>query len=526
VCNDEKHVLSVFSKRYGKLKKDKVIMKKEWFFDRYCAQQFAALMEDGKLAEFFMENEPRREIVGNIYKGVVTNVLVGMNAAFISCGLHRNCYLSMEETYTDYTKYDGTPVVTGAQPLNLKVGDEIIVQVTNPPRGNKGAKVTTHLSFVGRHLIYLPTTDFLGISRKITNETDREHLLKTVDKMRATRNEGFIVRTQAPYATPKQLKAEAEYLKKLYLTMFGTAKNAPVGTVLYEDEDLPVRIMRDSFGDEIIAMHVGDKDLYERLLKLVKLRDDLPAKKLIKYTGDRSMFSFYGITPLMHESIQPTVPLENGGYLVIEHTEAMTVIDVNSGSFVGENSLEETVFSVNKAAAREIARQVRLRNIGGIVVVDFIDMIEEEHRLAITQELKNALSQDKAKCNVLPMSELCLTQFTRKRVGTNVLSALVKPCPLCSGRGHVHDDIFVITRLRDSLLDCFAEGYHAAIVELNETIMRKILKENLFTPETKGRWSKKRVYFIPHKTYKEEYFTVRGDNSSVLKLPNNAQILY
>ncbi len=501
-------------------------MKKEWFFDRYCNQQFAALKEDGVLAEFAMENEPRSEIIGNIYKGVVTNVLVGMNAAFISCGLNRNCYLSMEETYTDYTKYDGTPVQTGAQPLDLKVGDEIIVQVTNPPRGNKGAKVTTHLSFVGRRLIYLPTTDFLGISRKITDEKERGKLLKTADKLRATNKEGFIIRTQAPFATPKQLKAEAEYLKKLYISMRKRAKDAPVGTLLYEDEDLPARIMRDSFGDDLIAIHVGDETLYNRLLPLVQLRDDLSPKKLVLYKGDISMFQAFNITPLVYDSVKPTVPLENGGYLVIEHTEAMTVIDVNSGKYVGENSLEETVFFVNCAAAREIARQVRLRNIGGIIVVDFIDMVEESHRIAVTQELTTALSQDKAKCNVLPMSELCITQFTRKRVGMNVLSTVVKSCPLCSGRGYVHGDLFVVSRLRDSLLDCFAKGYPSAIVELNVNIMQKILKENLFKSETKGVWKNKRVYFIPHKTYKEEYFTVRGDNSSVLDLPNNAQILY
>lgn len=501
-------------------------MKKEWFFDRYCGHQFAALVEDGNLAEFSVEKEQRGEIVGNIYKGRVTNVLSGMNAAFISCGLAKNCYLSMEETYTDYTKYDGTPVTTNAAPLNLKVGDELLVQVTKPPRGNKGAKVTTHLSFVGRRLIYLPTTDFLGISRKITEESQREKLLKIADKMRTKKDEGFIVRTQAPLSTQKQLKAEAEYLKKLYAQMLKAAKDAPVGAVLHEDEDLPVRMMRDSFGDEIVAIHVGDEELYQRLLKLVRLRDDMPERKLVKYTGSRLMFDEHNITPLINDAIKPIVPLENGGYLVIEHTEAMTVVDVNSGSYVGGQNLEETVFAVNLMAAREVARQVRLRNIGGIVVVDFIDMVEESHRLAVSEELQNCLALDKAKCNLLPMSEFCLSQFTRKRVGADVLSFLGKPCPACSGRGYVHDDIFVITRLRSALLDCFVNGYTAAIVELNEGIMRKILSEHLFTPETKGRWKDKRIYFVPHKTYKEEHFTVRGDNAKILKLPDKAQILY
>ena len=194
-------------------------MKKEWFFDRYCGQQFVALLEDGKLAEFAAEKEKSGDVVGNIYKGRVMNVLSGMQAAFIACGLERNCYLSMEETYTDYSKYDGTMGGTNAQQLNLKEGDEVIVQVTKPPRGNKGAKVTTHLSFVGKNLIYLPNTDFVGISRKITEAELRQNLLFTADKMRERTDEGFIIRTQAPFVTRRQLKREAEYLKNLYGAM-------------------------------------------------------------------------------------------------------------------------------------------------------------------------------------------------------------------------------------------------------------------------------------------------------------------
>ena len=474
-------------------------MKKEWFFDRYCGQQFAALMEDGNLTEFSVESETSGEIVGNVYKGRVTNVLSGMNAVFISCGLAKNCYLSMEETYTDYTKYDGTFVQSSVKPLNLKVGDEIIVQVTQAPRGNKGAKVTTHISFVGNHLIYLPGTDFLGISRKITDEKQREKLLKIADKMRMGQtDDGFIVRTQAPFATQKQLKTEAEYLKKLYNRMQETAKNAPVGAVLYEDEELPIRCMRDSFGGEIVAIHVGDEDLYKRLLSLIRLRGDIPERKLVKYMGARSMMQEYGITPLIYDALRPTVPLKNGGYLVIEHTEAMTVVDVNTGSYTGETNLEETVFAVNLSAA------------------DFIDMTDEAHRLAVNEKLETLLAKDKAKCKILPMSELCLTQFTRKRVGREVLSYLVKPCPHCEGKSYVHEDIFVVSRIREAILDCFAKGYTAVIIELNDSIMRKILSERLFEKELSTRWKNLRVYMVPHRTYKEERFTVRGDDG----LPN------
>ena len=502
-------------------------MKKEWFFDRYCGQQFAALVENGRLAEFWAEKEGRGAIVGNVYKGRVTNVLSGMNAAFISCGLARNCYLSMEETYTDYTKYDGTPVQTNNKPLDLKVGDEIIVQVTQPPRGNKGAKVTTHLSFVGKNLIYLPHTDFLGISRKITDEKERERLLKTADKLRGLKPEdGFIIRTQAPNATLKQLKNEAEYLERLYEKTLAAAKNATVGTPLYKDEELPVRTMRDSLGDDFVTIHVGDDELYEKLLALIKLRGDISEKKLVKHDGERSMLHEYDIMPLVYDAAQASVPLKNGGYLVIEHTEAMTVIDVNSGSFIGETSLEETVFAVNLQAAEEVARQVRLRNIGGIIVVDFIDMTDEAHKKAVTEKLRETLALDRAKCNVLEMSELCLTQFTRKRRGRDMHSYLVKPCPHCEGRGHVQGDVFVITRLREALLDCFASGYQTAIVDLNAGIMEKIFAEGLFTIEMNNRWKNKRIYMIPHKTYKEDAFSVHGENASIINLPDKAKLLY
>ncbi len=500
--------------------------KKEWFLDRYCGQQFAALLEDGRLTEFSCEKEPREACIGNIYKGKVVNVLSGMNAAFIHCGLSKNCYLSMDDTYTDYTKYDGTMSALNEEFPPLKEGDEVIVQIVKPARGSKGAKVTRHLSFVGKRIIYLPDNAFLGISRRIVDEREREKLLAAAEGMRERDNEGFIVRTQAPFATLEQLKTEAEYLKKLNLEMLKAAQNAPVGGLLYETEDLPARVVRDCFEGDLSAIHVGDEALYQRLLQLIRLRGDIPEDKLVKYMGARSMMKEYGITPLIYDAARPTVPIENGGYLVIEPTEAMTVVDVNTGSFIGKNDLEATVFEMNLAAAKEIARQVRLRNVGGIVVVDFIDMAEERHRETVTETLRAALEEDSAKCKVLPMSELCITQFTRKRVGHNMLSYLVKPCSSCGGIGHVHDDIFVITRLREAILDCFVDGYHTAVIDLNVHIMKKLLSEGMFAIEAKERWRDKEIYFVPHKTYKEDYFTVKGERGTPLHLPENAHSLH
>jgi ribonuclease G len=500
-------------------------VKKEWFLDRYCGQQFAALVEDGRLIEFSSEKEPRVVCVGNIYKGRVTNVVAGMHAAFINCELGKNCYLSTDDTYTDYTKYDGTMSALNNENPPLNVGDEVLVQITQNARGNKGAKVTKNLSIVGKHLIYLPNTAFVGISRKIKSEAERARLLESAEALRDTQSEGFIVRTQAAIATQKQLKAEADYLKNIYRTMLETAKTAPVGTVLYEDEDLPVRVIRDSLGESVSAFHVGDEELYQRLLGLVRLQGVIPEEKLIKYNGERSMFMEYGITPLVYDAARPTVPLEKGGSLVIEHTEAMTVVDVNTGKFIGTQHLEETVFEMNLIAAREIARQVRLRNVGGIVAVDFIDMADEAHRLAVNEELKACLAQDNTKCNVLPMNELCITTFTRKRVGNDVLSYLVKPCVNCGGMGHVHEDIYVVTRLRSRILDCFAEGNTVVIADVNAQIMKKIISEEMFAIEMKGRWKDKKIYLIPHKTYKEDFFSIRGEKTDEVDLPEFAHLL-
>lgn len=499
-------------------------MKKEWFFDRYCKHLMAALLEDGELAEFAAETEKNGDLVGNVYKGRVTNVLSGMQAAFVACGLERNCYLSTDEAFTDYSKYDGSPVKQSS--LKLKEGDEVVVQVTKPPRGNKGAKVTTKLSFVGKRLIYLPNTDFLGISRKITHEETRAVLLKIAEKMRKSAEEGFIVRTQAPYASKKALEKEAEYLKGLYKETLDKAQNAKVGELLYRDSDLPVRVMRDSIGDDVAQMTVGDRALYEKLVRLAKLRGDLSPKKIVYCDGEKAMFRRFGIDKLMYEAVKPNVTVKGGGYLVIQQTEAMMVVDVNTGSYVGDTSLEETAFAVNLAAAKEVARQVRLRNVGGIVVVDFIDMDEPAHKQAVTDALTAALSRDKAKCRVLPMSELCLSEFTRKRLGSEVQSYFFKPCEHCDSRGFIQADVFVVSRLRADIMDLFAGGYKAVVAELNEQLMKKILREGWLTEEVNGDWRDKRVYLIPHKTYADGQFTVRGDNSGVLTLPDKAQILY
>ena len=497
-------------------------MKKEWFFDRFCGEQIAIYAEDGKIIEVGVESEKQGDVLGNIYKGRVANIVQGMQAAFVSCGMERNCYLPLNEGAALFSSYDGSGKASGAQ---LKAGDEILVQVVKTPRGSKGAKVSAEPSFVGKNLIFLPRTDFLGISRKITDEKTREELLKEADKLRGD-GQGFIVRTAATGATKRALKIESEYLKRVYRATLDAAKTAPVGAAVYKEYDLPVKVMRDSLGDSDAKVYVGDGELYEKVVRLARMRADLGEKRIVRYTGERSMFAFYGLDEQIFALTDPQIKLENGAHLIIDRTEAMTVFDVNTGKYTGENDLESTVLNTNLLAAKEIARQVRIRNIGGIVAVDFIDMAQEEHREAVTAALEQALSEDRAKSRVLPMSDLCVTLFTRKRMSEELASFLLKPCSHCTRQGYILSDIYMAMRIRTAILNCFADGYRSAIVEINRALMNKILSEGYFSAESKGAWREKRVYFIPHTSFPEEKFSVRGDNAKVLTLPDTAQILY
>ncbi len=498
-------------------------MKREWFFDRFCGEQIAVCTEDGRLTDVYAESERSEDMVGNIYKGRVANIVPGMQAAFISCGLERNCYLPLDEGAARFAGYDG---VGSEQHMRaLREGDELLVQIVKAPRAAKGAKVSCDLSYVGKHLIYLPNTDFLGISRKITDETVREALLKETEKMRV--GDGYIVRTAAANATKRQIKIESDYLKRMHRITLEAAREAPVGTIVYRECDLPVRVMRDCFGDEVTRLYVGNDALYEKLRTLVSLRPDLSDKKLVHYQGQRTLFSsYYDLSRQIGSLAEEQISLSNGAYLIIQSTEAMTVIDVNTGKFTGAHDLESTVFETNLLAAREIARQVRLRNVGGIVAVDFIDMVEPDHRQAVEDTLVEALAADRAKSRVFPMNELCVTLFTRKRTSRDLGSLLLRRCPHCGRRRAVYSELYMAMRLRNAIYDYFADGYEAVIIDIERALMEHILSGKYLSEELVGAWRGKRVYFVPHEIYSADEFAIRGSNERVLTLPAEAQILY
>lgn len=497
--------------------------KKTVYFDNSCGMESYAVTQDGKLTEFSYESEDRKNIVGNIYKGKVCDVLGGMQAAFVNCGLERNCYLSVEDLIPDRNKYEGEDI-DAPSVLDLKPGDEILVQVVKAPVGKKGAKVTTNLSFVGKYTIFLPTVPFIGVSRKIHDAELRKNLAFGAARMRKG-SEGMIIRTAAPYANRKEKTEELNYFRKLYRSIKSHFASAQVGDLLYSDYPLYMRVLRDNLLFDVEKICVGNRQLAENVQEVIKLTG-ARIKSFEVHDEKRDMYSDLGITEQIAALTSTRAELDNGAYLVIEKTEALTVIDVNTGSFTGDDSLEHTVYYTNILAAREIARQVRLRNIGGIIVVDFIDMSDEKHRDAIVAELENALDGDKTKCNVLPMSKFGLVEFTRKRTGPSVSAQLVEPCRHCGGTGRACAPQLTIMKIRARLLELLSEGNSFICIDMNAEIARKMIAWNTLVEGLKEMYPLARIYIVPHRTYHEENSTFRAERSAIFAIPQEATLLY
>ena len=495
-------------------------MSKNIYVDSYCGNIIAALAQDKKLLEYHIEKKNSKVVVGSIYKGRVENVIDGMQAAFVDIGLEKNGYLYAGDMLADKNDLQ----VDIPSILNIKPGDEIMVQAIKDPFGSKGVRLSSHLSFAGRYLVYMPTFDMIGISRKITDEKCRIKITKILEGLKI--KGGFIIRTAAEFAQKSDLVNEAKYLQGLYNEVIAAYDSARAGEILYSEGNLAVRMLRDVYTSEIENVYVADQKLFDDVVADAEKRGKEVKKKVKLYNEGIDMFTYFGLDGEVDNLLRNRVNLESGAYLVIDKTEALTAIDVNTGSYTGTLNLETTVYETNLLAAREIARQVRLRNIGGIVIVDFINMDSEQHRQNVVNELIEALKTDRAKCNVMGMNELGLVEFSRKKKRKESISLLVKNCPYCKGDGTIFSNDYIVLKIRTALLDVFAEGYSSAIVDLNVEIMSYILQRGALSKDVQKIWKNKRIYIVPHKTYHQEYFSVRGDNSSVLELPDKAKILY
>ncbi len=492
--------------------------KKTLYFDGYCGYYVSAILEDGKLSEFSFEKISGSDITGNVYKGKVESVLPGMRAAFVNCGLDKNCYLSTEGVIPEGVRCTGEGDSVASVP-ELKEGDEILVQVVKPPVGTKGAKVVMHPSFVGKCLIYMPETPFIGVSGKISDAELRRNLAYSAKRL-VGENEGIVLRSAAPYVNRGQLERECAYLKNLYREIKKAFVTAKTGELLYTDFALPIRVLRDILSKDINGVVVGSSRLKEQIEDMIKkLYPPQSRRAVALYDKGGDMFKELGISAQIADLASPRVMLDNGAEIVIEKTEAMTVVDVNTGKFTGDDSLEQTVYYTNILAAREIARQVRLRNIGGLVVVDFIDMKNAAHRTALEEELKRALADDKAKCAVSGISRFGLIEFTRKRSGTDPLAKLVKPCRHCGGKGRAFTREYLLFGFRARILAALLDGIRTVRADINSGVLEKLSGWREFCEDLKARAYGAEIFFVPHKAYREEQFSVSGDCS---RLPENA----
>jgi len=398
-----------------------------------------AMIENGVLNEVFIERASRLGLVGNIYKGKVSRVLPGMQAAFIDLGLARTAFLHASDIFiSDEKKAEGNGKCHPDITKLLYQGQKLLVQVIKDPLGTKGARLGTQLSVAARFLVFMPDADHIGVSQKIENDEERMRL-KELTKTLSNDFEkaGYIIRTVAEGATEAELLADIQFLQKQWSEVKKKAKLAKEGTLIHEDLRLVMRIMRDQIGSgaEVEKVRIDSRENYEKVVKFSKKFIPEVSTKIEYYPGKRPIFDLYGVEDELQKAIERKVELKSGGYLIFDQTEAMTTIDVNTGAFVGHRNLEETIFKTNLEATQSIVHQLRLRNLGGIIIIDFIDMVDMEHRQQVLASLEKSLVQDNSKSIISEVSQLGLVAMTRKRTRESLEHLMCEPCPTCTGRG-------------------------------------------------------------------------------------------
>jgi len=415
-----------------------------------------ALVEDGFLGELYIERKRERGIAGNIYKGRVERVLPGMQAAFVNIGAEKSAYLHVSDVRgtpddlkrlfsgdagkstddEDEEEADRKRAHGGARIEDLlKEGQEIVVQVTKEPISTKGARTTRYVSLPGRHLVFMPTVDHIGISRRIASDKERRRLRDIVESMRPP-GSGFIVRTVAENVSEKELKSDMEFLIKLWNEIVKRSESGRCPALIYNDLDLLLRTVRDMFTPDVEKLIIDSRAEYDRVKKFIAaLMPDFTGH-IELYDGADPIFDGYGIEIEIDRALERKVWLKSGGYLIVDEMEALTAIDVNTGRFVGKSSLEDTITKTNLEACREVAEQLRIRSIGGMIVVDFIDMDRPHNREKVTRAFNDHLRRDRSKATVTRISELGLIEMTRKRTRESLLHNLTEPCTYCEGKGY------------------------------------------------------------------------------------------
>jgi ribonuclease G len=481
-------------------------MKAEILINSTAREVRAAVVEDGIVQEVLIERAARRGLLGNIYKGRVSRVLPGMQAAFIDIGLERTAFLHASDIARPPAAAAENPGREVEISDLLREGDQLLVQVIKDPIGSKGARLTTFITIPSRYLVLLPGGREIGISSRIEAEAERERLKAALAQfMPAQPQCGYIIRTAAEGAAVEALRADVQFLSRLWDLIGSDAQAAPAGRLVHEDLPLAVRMVRDVLGAHVERVRVDSPEAFERLRTFADtfMPDLAPLIEL--YTDARPILDLYGIEGEIQKALDTRVPLKSGGYLVMQQTEAMTTVDVNTGAYVGHRNLEETIFRTNLEAAVAIARQLRLRNLGGIIIIDFIDMQQEGHRQQVLDALRSALQADHAHTQITQVSPLALVEMTRKRTRESLEHILCRPCPTCSGRGSVKTpetvcyEIFreilrqhrqfsvreLVVLAHQDVVDVLLDEESTSLAELSDAIGRpiRLQVESLYGPD-------------------------------------------
>jgi ribonuclease G len=402
-------------------------------------EERAAVVENGVLQEVYLERSSRRGLISNIYKGRVSRVLPGMQAAFIEIGMERTAFLHASDIFDARHADTGieAPRTENIRSL-VAEGNEILVQVVKDPLGTKGARLTTYITLPSRLLVYMPQGRGVGVSARIEQEAERERLRSTVlAGIDSQENAGYIVRTAAEDAPAEALRADMLYLRKLWEFVRQKGLRTEAGNLVHADLPLHLRVLRDMLRPDVERVLIDQPSAHGEMREFAASFVPEMLERIELYGEKRPIFELHHVEEEIHKALDRKVPLKSGGHLIIDQTESMTTIDVNTGAFVGHRNLEETIFRTNLEAAVTIARQLRLRNLGGIIIIDFIDMEEPDHRRQTLQALEKALGDDHVKTNISSVSPLGLVEMTRKRTRESLEHMLCQPCPTCEGRGFV-----------------------------------------------------------------------------------------
>lgn len=439
-----------------------------------------ALVESGKLVELHVEREER--VVGSLYKAKVSNVLSGMDAAFVDIGLERNAFLYVADVLPEMD--DEVPAARREYSRNvrikdvLKPGQEVLVQVVKGPRGTKGARVSTRVSLPGRYLVLMPESDNIGVSRKIESDSERDRLKKIGENMRP-QGYGIIIRTEAEGRNDAELRHDLDFLLRMWSQIQEKAAKIPAPGLVHQDLSLIYKMIRDVFGSDVNKMIIDSPIDYEKAVELIELISPKMRSRLFLYDESEPIFERYGIEQEIESLLRRKVWLKSGGHLTIDSTEALTAIDINTGKFVGSTSLSDTILKTNLDAVTEIARQLRLRDIGGIIVLDFIDMANPKDRQKVIAALEKELHRDRTRTKICHISPLGLIEMTRKRTGETLTEIVTEPCPYCQGRGIVESADTISLRIERELRKMAAEvSEEAFLVQANPEVALHLVGSN------------------------------------------------